>query len=437
MSEFVEECLEKGVTSPSEMCILYNEKYPRKVNGELKPLTRQAFTMALRRLGISSDDRITLKREAEKEKEFKDIMEYEEVKRYFHYSKYVGHIGKAMINRTTKSLRTLFSWMVEGWEEENGEHKSYPNPREWNIETLGKCMEKNIGLDENGQWKNNTIILELWGAYNRCFQGRLPKGWSMGLKRPAGELKDFFEYTEFEAFIASLRDTEKMSLEGWTALYKAQVNMGCREGAKGNTGIISLKWEDINYKTKRCKIRDKGKKGKPARLWGEVPLDLFPWVKGWEALTKWHQKRYGYYPTQDRRATGKVFPIAYVHYLRMFHSTRKRAGGRIGQNLETMRPHIFRKTHAQWAKRIGVTLDNLCGDTTSSPCIGRYGVGWDDPKIPLKYYLTKEVEEYIEQDMKIQRKLQRLGFVLFDSMSIQIPTTLNCLSSNIEELCQG
>jgi len=74
-----------------------------------------------------------------------------------------------------------------------------------------------------------------------------------------------------------------------------------------------------------------------------------------------------------------------------------------------MKPHIFRKTHAQWARRIGVTLENLCGNTESSPCVGRYGVGWDDPKVPLKYYLTPEPEEYAEQDKKISQRLEKLA----------------------------
>lgn len=74
-----------------------------------------------------------------------------------------------------------------------------------------------------------------------------------------------------------------------------------------------------------------------------------------------------------------------------------------------MRPHIFRKTHAQWGKRIGITLENLCGDTTESPCIGRYGVGWDDPKVPMKYYLTKEPWEYEEQDKKITDRIATMN----------------------------
>jgi len=380
---------------------IYNQDYPKKVKGKLKPLSSDAFRKAIRRLGISANERLELKHDAEREKELKDIMEYQEVERYLHYSKYVGHIGKAMIDTTMRHLRTLFKWMVE---------EGYPNPREWNIENLGKCMEKHIGLDDSGQWRNNDKVLRIWGAFNRCFQGYLPKGWSMGLKRPAGELKDFFEYEEFEAFIEALPDTVNMSKEGWQASVTAHVNMGCREGSRGKTGIVSLLWENIDYNARRCKIRDKGKKGKPARLWTQVPLDMFPWVKGWERLMKWHEQRHGYRPTQDRHATGKVFPIQYDAYREQFHRTRKLVGGRIGQELETMKPHIMRKTHAQWAKRMGVTLDNLCGDTTENPAIGRYGVGWDDPKVPMKYYLTKEAWEYEEQDKIIKERLESMQF---------------------------
>jgi hypothetical protein len=61
--------------------------------------------------------------------------------------------------------------------------------------------------------------------------------------------------------------------------------------------------------------------------------------------------------------------------------------------------------HGQYAKRLGVTLENLCGDTDENPSVGRYGVGWSDPKIPLRFYLTKEPYEYAEQDEMIVKRL--------------------------------
>lgn len=399
---YVKEQIEKGVTSPSEMAREYNEAFGLEDD---KARTPDAFTKAMRRMGISAKKRLDIKHEAQKETELKDIEDYPEVKAYIEFADF-QQVGRQQKRRTLRYLREL--WEAMGC----------TNPKTWVFLTQDKNipeelniiaqLKKKIGFDESGQWKRPNKVLCLLGAFNRTFTGRLPKGYSMGLKREAGELKDFMEFDEFNDFISNLVDTQTMSMEGWEALYKAQVNMGCREGTKGNTGIVSLLWENINYKTKRCKIRDKGKKGKPARLWTQIPLDLFYWLNGWEALIKWHEQRHGYIPTQERHATGLVFPVNYDRYREMFHRTRHRCTSRINQNLETMKPHIFRKTHAQWCRRIGISLENLCGNTESAPCIGRYGVGWDDPKIPLKYYLTPEPEEYKEQDQKIKTRLAKL-----------------------------
>jgi len=402
----VREALDKGVTSPSEMATDYNKKFG--LEGD-KAKGDKAFTMAMRRMGISAKKRLELKHEAMKETEVKDIEDYPEVKRYLGFADF-QQVSKEQKETTLRNLRELWNMM------------GCTNPNTWTFtfeegiaeeNNLIDCLKRNIGLDDKGQWKRKNKVLQLLGAYNRTFQGHLPKGYSMGLKREAGELKDFIEFSEFNDFILNTFDTPQLSKEGWEALYKAQVNEGCREGkgikGKRGTGILSQRWEDINYNTRRTKIRDKGKKGKPARLWTQVPLDLFHWVHGWDALVKYHEQRFGYRPTQDRHATGRCFPISYDSYRRNFHNVRHRCDSRISQDLETMRPHIFRKTHAQWARRIGVTLENLCGNTESSPCIGRYGVGWDDPKVPLKYYLTPEPEEYAEQDQKINQRLEKLA----------------------------
>jgi len=410
--EFVKACIDKGILSPSKMRDIYNQKYPRKVKGVLKPKSADAFRKAIRRLGISAKQRLNLKHQALKSKELRDIEEYEEVQSYLDQARYGSSpIGMAQIRKTLHCLRKLWTWMSE---------RGFPNPRDWNQKNLGKCMLEHVGKDEAGQWQNKNVLLELYGAYNRCFQGKLPKGWSAGLKRPAGELKDFFEYDEFEEFSSNLTDNKWMSREGWDAIYTEQVNSGAREGEKGKTGILSLRWEHINYNERRCSIRDKGKKGQPARLWTNVPLDLFPWLKGWEKLMRWHKLRYGYMPTQARHAEGRCFPVSYWDYLRQFHNTRRRCDCRINQDLETLRPHILRKTHAQYCKRIGISLENLCGDTKGGDvCDGRYGVGWTSPDVPMKYYLTKEQWEYEEQDEKIEQRikdrvlpqLQRLGLV--------------------------
>lgn len=415
VKDFVTQCLEKGITSPAEMATLYNEKYGLK-EGErkkhLKPKSPDAFRKAYRRMGVTPKKRLEIAHEALKDKEIKDILEYEEVQAYLGFST-LHQIGKRQKRRTTRNLRKLWEMMNK------------TNPRTWTLDpnapndvNLINALKHHIGQDDRGQWNQQNRILQLLGAYNRTFVGQLPKNWSVGLKRPAGELKDFYEPDEYAEFESNLKDTQKISREGQASMYSSQVNMGSREGTLLYTGILSLRWEDINYTTRRTKIHEKGKRGKPAILWVNVPLDLFPWLHGWEKLERWHEQCFGYKPTSSRHATGRVYPIPYDHYLDIFHDTRHRCTSRIREDTETLKPHILRKTHAQWAKRIGVTLENICGDTTTSPQEGRYGVGWSDPKVPLQYYLTKEPWEYEEQDAIITKRLQALNG---QPMTVTIP----------------
>ena len=414
VKKFVRECLEKGVTSPSEMAREYNSKHGLEGKKEAKKPC--AFTKAMRRMGISADKRLELAHEALKEKEIKDIEEYEEVQRYLGFST-LQQVSSHFKKRTVRYLRELWELMGK------------TNPRTWKLdpnapddENLIKVLVKRVGQDEQGQWKQRSLMLELLGAYNRTFTGRLPKNWSVGIKRPAGELKDFLEPDEYKEFDDKLEDRPEISREGQQALFSAQISGAFREGSdatslKARTGVLSLKWEDINYKTKRCKIHEKGKRGQPAILWINVPLDLFPWPHSWAKLMLWHTQCFDYLPTQQRHATGRVFPISYKVYSDIFHDTRHRCNSRIKQDTETMKPHIFRKTHAQWAKRIGVSLENLCGDTSTYPHDGRYGVGWSDPKVPLKYYLTKEAWEYEEQDEKIAKRLEKMR----QPLTVEVP----------------
>ena len=408
------ECLEKGVTSPSEMAREYNSKHGLEGRKEAKK--PDAFRKAYRRMGITPQKRLELAHEALKDKEIKDIEEYEEVQRYLGFST-LQQVSSKFKKRTVRYLRELWELMGK------------TNPRTWKLdpsapddENLINVLLKRVGQDEHGEWKQRSLMLELLGAYNRTFTGRLPKNWSVGIKRTAGELKDFFEPEEYREFENNLWDRPEISKEGQASLFSGQINKGAREGSdatslKARTGVLSLKWEHINYKERRCKLHEKGKRGKPALLWINLPLDLFPWLNGWEKLLKWHEQSFGYIPTQQRHATGRVYPISYKVYSDIFHDTRRRCDSRIKQDTESMKPHIFRKTHAQWAKRIGVTLENLCGDTSTYPHDGRYGVGWSDPKVPLKYYLTKEAWEYEEQDEKIAKRLEKMR----QPLSVEVP----------------
>lgn len=395
VKKFVQQCIDKGIFSPSEMAHEYNKLYGLT---EDKAKSRWAFTKAMRRLKISAKDRLNLKSESRKAVDVLDITEYSEVQKYLGFSD-MAQISNFQKQRTLKDLRILWEWMGR------------TNPRLWEFSpdapkeiNLLACLKEQIGQDENGKWKRPNQVLVKLGAFNRCFQGILPKGWSMGLKRPAGELKDHWEIHEYTEFETKLTDTRKISREGWIALFSTQTTTGAREGAmhEGKSGILGLRWENINFDTRRCKMYDKGKRGHPLLLWEQVPLDLFPWLNNWSKLMR-------YWEQCGKPMSGRLFKVGYSNYLDKFHDTRRLCSSRIAEDSETQRPHILRKTHAQWGKRIGVTLDNLCGDTGTYPHIGRYGVGWTDPKVPVQYYLTKEPWEYKEQDKLIVQRLSQFN----------------------------
>ncbi|MBA7496184.1 hypothetical protein ES702_06782 [subsurface metagenome] len=398
--KFVQQCIEQDIFSPTDMAYEYNNLYGLKGD---KAKHRTAFTKAMRRLGISAKDRIHLKRESVKEEDVTDIMEYSEVQRYLGGAD-MQQISNKQKKRTVDNLRILWDWMGR------------TNPRLWEYSAdapdelnLVKCFKKHVGQDDKGRWNRPNQLLAKLGAFNRCFQGKLPKSWSMGLKRPAGELKDHWEIHEYDEFESKLEDTFDMSREGWIACYSSQITNGAREGAthEGESGILGLRWENIDFESRRCELRDKGTRGHPLVLWTQVPLDLFPWLNSWEKLMK-------YWRQIGEPKSGRCFPVYYNAYRLNFHKIRRRCETRISEDNEKQRPHIFRKTHAQWCKRIGVSLDNLCGDTKTTPHVGRYGVGWKDPKVPREYYLTKEPWEYEEQDLAIKTRLSKplreLGF---------------------------
>lgn len=394
--EFTELCLKEGIFSPSIMAQKYNEKYEltEKKNKDGKTLERtdNAFTMVLRRMGISADKRLEMKYENGKETQVKDIEEYKQVKNYKTRAT-AQQLTQTTIEDSIENLRKL--WVMMG----------KTNPETWTEADLWNCMEKNIGKNKNGKWKKPSVVMFLLGSFNRMFMGVLPKGSFNGLKGEVGHKKDFWEFGEFIEFIEKQENTFDMSREGWQCLFTQQVTRGCREGTNGETGIVSARWEQINYTTRRTEQIDKGEKGRSQRKWNEIPCDLFPWIHAWDYLINYHKQLFGYEPSNEKHGNGRMFSITYAKYLKQFHIIRKKCSGRLSDENDKRRPHVLRMTHAQWNKRIGISLENTCGDTSVNPSVGRYGVGWTDLSILLRYYLTKEPYEYAEQDEKIAKRL--------------------------------
>jgi integrase len=389
---FVTECLEKQITSPSMMARIFNEKYG--LEGKPNARTPDAFTKALRRMGISAAQRLELKQEGMKEKVIRDITEVEQVRSYL--TKNLAKLSKRHLGKVSRGLRRLWTYMGK------------TTPTFWTEIEIYEALNKNEPRNKEGKWLFPCRVYAMLSVFNTCFPNILTKGFTEGLTREAGELKDYLSFVEFDTFIANLTDTARMTATGWRALFKAQVNMGAREGIDKRTGILSLKWENINFETRRCRINEKGKRAVHRRLWQNVPLDFFEWLHGWDDLREWHRQRFGYYPTNERHASGHVFATFYKKYLYKFHATLKRCGGRLASDLETLTPHIMRKTHAQWCAKLRIPIQWVCGQFPD----GWFGVGWDDPKVLLDYYMTLEDDERFEVQNKAHDIMNRLGLVL-------------------------
>lgn len=380
----VEECLNVGITSPS----LIRDTLARRG----KRVTDNAITMQIKRLGI---DRKAIEEKIELDRR-KPIMENQRVRDYLTQASVSG-ITQRQIDGQLKHLQCIYEWMQK------------TPPETWSYQALIDVLKQHYPIreDERGRivFEKPHAVADYLSAVNTIFPSVMPRGWSAGFTREAGELKDYLTFEEFQQFCSMLTDTIVMKREGWEALFKAQVNGAMREGNKQKTGILSLRWEDIDYTTRRCQVREKGGRGHAARMWKNVPLDLFPWLHGWEALMTWHQLLYGYIPTNESHETGRVFAVSYPHYRKVFHETRKRCNGRIAGDGETLKPHVLRKTHAQWCVKLWIPIEQICGIFPD----GWFGVGWDNPLILLKYYITLETEQRLKAEETMTERMQKLG----------------------------
>jgi integrase len=392
ISDFVDECVKDGVVSPTDIKKKYEEKYPGAKIREL-----HAYIMALRRKGITKEMRTQITTDHAREKAAKDILDYDEVKSYKLMAE-SAKVQAAQIQAQLRRIRELWNMMA------------HTDPRTWTYEALltrlGQDIEKTEDSRGRSVFSKPGRVMNYLCCFNTLFPGHLPKGWSSGLhKHDAGELKDFLTFQETDSLLMSLEDTKAMTALGWRALFKAQINMGCREGTLGKNGIVSLTWADIDYKNKRAKLHEKGGRGKAGRVWEHLPLDLFSWLHGWEDLTAWCEQLFGYRPTATQYPEGRVFPVSYQEYNEAFHAARRKANGRISLEGETLHPHILRKTHAQWCKKLRIPLELICGAFPD----GWFGVGWDNPQILLKYYVSIEEDEIETAQAQAQARIQALG----------------------------
>jgi hypothetical protein len=366
------------------------EEY-NKLTNQTKSL--QSVSQMLQRMKLDANQRQNLIIQKAKQEAGKDILEYAE---WINYKRVAedGRVQVRRINRVAKVLREVWMWMGQ------------TDPRTWQYIDLINKIEEHYPkyVNEQGQrvYQKHGAVKDHLGCINTVFKGIIPENFSAGLTRPAGALKDFLNFPEMDEYLNNLEDTESMSKEGWLALSTVWVNMGCREGTLGNTGIVGLLWEDINFVTMRCSIREKGHRGHAGERWDNVPLNMFKWLYGAERLTAWWER-------QGKPVSGKVFPITYKMLCDQFDRTRHRCQSRIKIDDEAMRPHTFgRRTHVMYARRIGIPLEQICGIAPN----GRFGVGWKSSSILVNHYLSEEGEEIDPQELAFMQARPEYSKVL-------------------------
>lgn len=382
--------MEKGIVRPVDIKREYEALYPAA-----KKKTLEAYLWQCKKLGFTKEIRDSKAIDIARRESRKHILDYSEVTDYI-LSRENNRIQQKTINKKKEQITKL--WNIMG----------RTDPHTWNYQSILLAIEKVYPKYVNDRdqrvFRQPAAVAKLLSAFNTIFRGILPEGFGTGLARPAGELKDYFTFEEFNLFCSNLKDTMKLTKECWEALFKAQVNMGCREGHDGTTGILNLAWEDVDYSRRRCSIHDKGCRGNARRIWKNIPLDLFTWLNGWAALMLYHKQRYGYLPSNEKHEIGLVFPTNYHTYVNVFHETRHRCNGRISGDKDTMRPHVLRRTHAQWLVKLWVSIEQICGIFPD----GYFGVGWDNPKILLKYYVTLEDEQRFKAEQQAIERMKTL-----------------------------
>lgn len=438
LTEYVQQQFADGNVKPAEIKRAFELAYPKA-----KVKTLQAYCNCLKRMGHTKEVREEQAINVARKKSSIHVLDYPEVNRY-EINAGVGRVQASQIAGQKKELVKLWNIMDRS------------DPKAWTYEDLISAIKEKIPMTEDDRgrmvFSKPGAVMRLLGSFNTMFPGILPKNWSGGLTREAGELKDYLRFDEWTAFIDAIADTEQLSKEGWTALFSCQLNMGCREGTKANNrnqgnGILSFRWESIDYERKRASLHEKGPRGKAGRIWKNLPLDLFPWIHGWDHLMTFHYQRFGYYPTNERHEAGRIFDsIVYHEYLRQFHRVRHACEGRIagytckpcngtgkinGENgpeeceecegkghvdLETMRPHVIRRTHGQWLIKLWVPVEQICGVFPD----GFFGVGWDDPSILLKYYVTLEDEQRFRAEKQAVERMQVLNLVVAGPQTVTV-----------------
>ena len=169
------------------------------------------------------------------------------------------------------------------------------------------------------------------------------------------------------------------------SLVRTHVTLGCREGSRLGTeigigkqdeefigGILGLRWEKINWKTKTIDVYETKTGG--GFYWLDCPLDLLG-----DTCFNMLQE---YWIQCGKPKEGRIYPINYDNLKNIYARIAKALGMRIT-------PHFARKLHASLLRSKEVKLEVVAGDAPH----GIVGVGWEDLTTLKKFYIAFAQED--------------------------------------------
>jgi hypothetical protein len=226
---------------------------PSAILADWKDLGRncslQNVSQVLKRMQLDAKARQDIIVKRAKIEAGKDISEYQEIKNYLIQSE-LNNTTILHVNSQKKNIRKVWELMGR------------TDPHTWHYEGLIAKLKTiyPVQADNRGRMVFNHphAVENLLSAVNTMFPSILPKNWYKAFALEKHARFNYFRFDEWNAFIEAQEATLEMSRLGWQTMFTIQVNASCREGTRGKTGIVSLKWQDIDYDTKRCQIADKG-----------------------------------------------------------------------------------------------------------------------------------------------------------------------------------
>ena len=205
------------------------------------------------------------------------------------------------------------------------------------------------------------------------------KGETLSTKREKGKISFAWKYIYqrivqeglVQKFFESARIDSENPLRD-EGLVRTHVTLGCREGSRGEGGVLGLEWEKINWKAKTIDVYE-GKTG-GGFYWLDCPLDLF----GDTCFNLLEE----YWVQCGKPREGKIYPMDYQQLKAIYD--------RIAKALDmNIHPHFARKLHASLLRSKDIKLEIVAGDAPH----GIVGVGWEDLSTLKKFYIAFAQED--------------------------------------------